>query len=177
MDSVAASPKSDDFHRQRESAQALHALGAVADDAHAIRGHGHDLLAQQRAAAALDEIQLRVDFVRAVDGEVHLRDGAEIRDYDAELLSQGPRLLRRSPRSASSSCSRFTRSASSFTNSAAVEPVPRPENHARFDKLERMLRSLPLVSFANSIRKPSKKHVFHLKELIQPVPGALASEP
>ena len=37
------------------------------------RGARHKLFAQQRAAAALDQVEARVDLVGAVDGEVQQR--------------------------------------------------------------------------------------------------------
>jgi hypothetical protein len=40
------------------------------DHDHPVRRRGDDLLAQQRAAAALDEIERGIDLVGAVDGEI-----------------------------------------------------------------------------------------------------------
>ena len=45
-------------------------LRGVGDHDHPLRGRRDDLLAQQRAAAALDETQLAIDLVGAVDGQI-----------------------------------------------------------------------------------------------------------
>ena len=59
-----------DLDRQREAAEKFDPFGIVSDHDHAIRGRGDDFFAQQRAAAALDEIERRIDFVRAIDGKI-----------------------------------------------------------------------------------------------------------
>jgi hypothetical protein len=83
-----------DFHRQREAAEDRYELGIV-DDAHeAARGGGDDLLAGERRAAALDQMQLRVGFVGAVDVHVEVADGIQIQDLDAMLLEACSRALR-----------------------------------------------------------------------------------
>jgi hypothetical protein len=51
------------------AAEARHELGLVDDDDEAGAGALDHLLAEQRAAAALDEVEVRVDLVGAVDGE------------------------------------------------------------------------------------------------------------
>ena len=55
------------------------------------RRGGDDLFAQQRAAAALDEAQLRVDLVGAVDGQVELRRLLQRRQRNAEACRLGAR--------------------------------------------------------------------------------------
>ena len=52
-------------------------FGIVGDHDHAIRRRGHDLLPQQRAAAALDQVERGIDFVGAVDREVEPVDLVE----------------------------------------------------------------------------------------------------
>src|SRR5438093_13706124 len=56
-----------DFHRQRAGAEALHQLRVVGDDDEARGCLFDDLLAQKRAATPLDQAQIRIDLVRAVD--------------------------------------------------------------------------------------------------------------
>ena len=70
------------------------ALGVVGDHHHAIRGHGDDFFAQQRAAAALDEPQRAVDLVGAIDGQVELGEIVERGQLDAGPLGQKARVLR-----------------------------------------------------------------------------------
>jgi hypothetical protein len=66
------------------ASQSLDKLGLV-DDAHKLLGrHLDHLLAQQRAAAALDHIQLRVDLVGAVDRHVQRRLRVQRRQGDAQ---------------------------------------------------------------------------------------------
>ena len=59
-----------DFDRQRKAAERLDQLRSVGNDDHALRSRRDDLFAQQRAAAALDQRQRRVDLVGAVDGQM-----------------------------------------------------------------------------------------------------------
>ena len=69
-------------------------LGVV-DDAHeAARGRGDDLLAGERRTAALDQMQLRVGLVGAVDVDLEVADGIQIQDLDAMLLEARSRALR-----------------------------------------------------------------------------------
>ena len=64
----------DDFHRQREPPELRHALGLVGDADEPAREVGHDLLARERRAAALDHAALRIDLVGAVDVDVQALD-------------------------------------------------------------------------------------------------------
>ena len=48
-------PERNDLNRQRKAAKRLDPFGIVGDHDHAIRRRGHDLFAQQCAAAALDD--------------------------------------------------------------------------------------------------------------------------
>jgi tRNA U34 5-methylaminomethyl-2-thiouridine-forming methyltransferase MnmC len=57
----------DHLHRQRVGAQHGHQLALVGDADKALGQVGHDLLARQRGAAALDHVALGVDLVGAVD--------------------------------------------------------------------------------------------------------------
>ena len=59
------------------------------------RGRGDDLFAQQRAAAALDQVQVRVDLVGAVDGQVEFRRLVERRQRHAEFGAEAGRALGR----------------------------------------------------------------------------------
>ena len=61
-------------------------LRLVDDHDELLGAHLHHLLAQQRAAAALDQVEVRVDLVRAVDGDVEAAELVERRQRDAELL-------------------------------------------------------------------------------------------
>ena len=63
----------DDLDREREARpETVGALGSVDDDDLACARLRHQLLAQQRAAAALDQVEGRVDLVRTVDRDVDL---------------------------------------------------------------------------------------------------------
>ena len=75
-----------DRHRKLGAAEAADHLGVV-DDAHKERArHLDHLFAQQRAAAALDDVEVGVDLVGAVDRDVELGLRVERRERDAELL-------------------------------------------------------------------------------------------
>ena len=66
---------------------------AVGDHDHAPARRRDDLLAQERAAAALDQAQLVVELVGAVDGEVELGRLVERRQRNAFPLGLSPRRL------------------------------------------------------------------------------------
>jgi hypothetical protein len=61
-------------------------LRLVDDHDELLGAHLHHLLAQQRAAAALDQVEVRVDLVGAVDGHVQVRVFVERGQRDAEPL-------------------------------------------------------------------------------------------
>ena len=69
---------------KRKGAEAANELALIGDDDHARGGCSDDLLAQQRAAAAFDEIEIVVGFVRAIDDEIERREVVELGDRDAE---------------------------------------------------------------------------------------------
>jgi len=64
-------------------------LARVGDHHHALGRGGDDLLAQQRAAAALDEGEVGVDLVGAVDDEVERADRIERLGGEAERGGEG----------------------------------------------------------------------------------------
>src|SRR3569623_3338085 len=61
--------KRDDFHRQRKPPQRVHPFAVVGAHDHPRGGRRNNLLAQQRAAATLADIERGVDLVGAVDGK------------------------------------------------------------------------------------------------------------
>ena len=67
----------------RVLAQALDELRRLGDHHEPARGRDHDLLAQERAAAALDQPEPRVHLVGAVQGEVERRLPVQLHDLDA----------------------------------------------------------------------------------------------
>ena len=62
-----------DLHGEAKAlSQPVNLLSVLGDHHEPARGRRHDLLPQQRAAASLDETEVGVDLVRAVDREVQL---------------------------------------------------------------------------------------------------------
>ena len=49
------------------------------------RGGGNDFFVEERAAAAFDQVELRVELIGAVDGDVDLLDFVKIGERDAEF--------------------------------------------------------------------------------------------
>jgi hypothetical protein len=97
---------------------------ALVDDADELLGAGgDDLLARQRAAAALDHGHVRGDLVGAVDVDFHLAGLVQVDDADAVLfqaLGGGHRLE-------ATAASIFPLMwANSSMKKLAVEPVPTP---------------------------------------------------
>ncbi|MOA07701.1 hypothetical protein D3C78_1274160 [compost metagenome] len=60
----------------------------VGDDDHAGGCRSHDLFAQKRAAAALDETQRMIDLVGAIDGQIEFRQFIEGFQRHAKLDAQ-----------------------------------------------------------------------------------------
>ncbi len=78
-----------DFDRQRKPAECRHLLRDIGNHHHPIGSGGHNLLPQQCAAAALDEIELGVELIRAVDGQVEPVDGVEVGERNVEAARLG----------------------------------------------------------------------------------------
>ncbi len=102
-----------------------HPFRFIGDHNHPRRGRGDDLLAQQRAAAALDQRQVGRDLVCAVDGQIELGRLVERRQRNAEPRPPArvslPRSARRRYRGPRARARRAT-----STKCSAVEPVPSP---------------------------------------------------
>ncbi len=79
--------------RKREFAEHRHELGVVGDHHHLVGGGGHDLLAEQRPSTALDQAELIVDLVGAVDSQVQMRRLVEGGERNAEAFGAFPRGL------------------------------------------------------------------------------------
>ena len=67
----------DHFDRQRERTQHWHQLAGVGDADESLGNGGHDLLAGQGCATALDQVQVLVALVGAVHVELQVADGVE----------------------------------------------------------------------------------------------------
>ena len=115
----------DDLDRQRRArAELIDALFGGRHQHVVVAGEGDELLAQQRAAAALDGVERGIDLVGAIDAEVEALDRR--RGWSAECPDRGPALRcgrRSGPGEISPSA---TRRPSSRMTASAVEPVPRP---------------------------------------------------
>ena len=90
-DEFISTPKLDDLacaernhlDRQRELANGVNDLGFVHDPHDLVGVGGHDLLPQQGSAAALDAVEVLVDFVGAVNGHVDVINIIDVDDFDA----------------------------------------------------------------------------------------------
>src|SRR5258708_6840938 len=87
-------PKRNDLDRQREAAESRDPFRIVGDHNHAIRRGSDDFFAQQRSAAALDQIERRVNLVRAINCEIEPVEFIEGRQGNAAALRVGARRLR-----------------------------------------------------------------------------------
>ena len=76
----------DHLDRQRKLAEHRHQLRGVADADELARHRGDDLLARQRAAAALDHVQVLGHLVGAVDVDRRARHAVQIEHPDAVRL-------------------------------------------------------------------------------------------
>src|SRR5262245_4556903 len=82
-----AEPERHHLDGQRETPQHLDTLGLIGDHDHARARCGDDLLVEERATGALDEPQLAVNLVGAIDREVEHGRGVERGERDALGLS------------------------------------------------------------------------------------------
>ena len=114
-----------DLDRQRKAAETFDPFGFIGDHDHAIRGRGHDLFPQQRAAAALDEIERGIDLVGAIDRQIEPVDVVERGQAEYRTATASARVASEVGTPMTSSPAR-TRSPSSSTKCFAVEPVPSP---------------------------------------------------
>ena len=73
----------DDFHRQREGAEHRHQLALVGDADEGLGHGGNDLLAGQGGAAALDQVQVFIAFIGAVDVELQVAGAVQVVHRDA----------------------------------------------------------------------------------------------
>jgi hypothetical protein len=75
----------DDFDGHGEAAEHRNLLAGVGDDDEFARGGRHHFFIEERAAAAFDQVELRVEFVGAVDGDVNVLDFVKAGEGDAEF--------------------------------------------------------------------------------------------
>src|SRR5215475_4723151 len=80
---------------QRKLAQLFDLLGRICNHHEALRYRGDHLLSQERAAAAFNQVQLGINFVRAVNVDVNFWMGLESGQRNTKLLGQFFSRLRR----------------------------------------------------------------------------------
>jgi len=76
----------DHFDRQRKLAEHRHQFRGVANAHELLRHRGDDLLARQRAAAALDHVQVLGHFVGTVDIDIERVHAVQVEHADAVRL-------------------------------------------------------------------------------------------
>src|SRR5437016_2664625 len=59
-----------DFYRDGMPTKLRHTFGRIRDYQKMLRGSSYNLFAQQRSSGALDQAEIRCDFVGAIDGEI-----------------------------------------------------------------------------------------------------------
>jgi hypothetical protein len=74
-----------DFDGNGETPEHRDLLAGVGDDDEHARGGGDNFFIEESATAAFDEIELRVELIGTVDGDVDLLDFVEVRERNAEL--------------------------------------------------------------------------------------------
>src|ERR1035438_7173290 len=78
----------DDLDRKWELPEMRDLLAGIADEDESPRSGCDNFFAQQRAATAFDQIQLRIDFVGAINVDVELRVLIERGQRDSQLLGE-----------------------------------------------------------------------------------------
>ena len=126
------------------ASQAWHQFALIYDDQLAPRSLGDDLFAQQRAAAALDEVQLRVHFVGAVDRQVD----AGLRFQTGQRDAEATRFLRHSARGRNADnvvqLTRRQQLAEAADGQQRGAAFAQAQHHARLHEVERAFGSLLL---------------------------------
>ena len=130
-----------DFNRQRKAAEHRDPFRLVGDHDHLRRCRCHDLLAQQRPAAALDQSQIGRDLVGAIDREVEFRGLVERGERNTEPPPPGRASPPTSGRRRRRDPSR-TRSPSRSTKCCRGRTGAQPEPHAGAHQFDRA-RPLP----------------------------------
>ena len=121
-------------------------LGRIRDNHHPFRGGGDDLLAQQRAAAALDQSELGIDFVRPVNGQIELQKVVQRGDRNAEAPCLT--LSRFGSGDASNVKTRFDSLPDEIDEMAGGRAGAEAEPHAGPHEFKRALGRLPLSPIA-----------------------------
>jgi len=113
---------------ERKPPERLHQFAIVGDDHHLIGRGRHDLLAQQRTASALDQPQLIVDLIGAIDGEMQVRRVVERGQRNAKPLGLRTRRLgcRHAKHLESGGDFNSQRLDEARRGRAGAEPQPRP---------------------------------------------------
>ncbi len=83
------------FDGNRETAEHRDLFAGICDDDEFFGGGCDHFFVEERAAAAFDEIEMRIEFVGAVDGDVDLLDFVEVGERDAEFSGGFARVDRR----------------------------------------------------------------------------------
>ena len=107
-----------------------------------VGGGSDDLFTQQRSAAALDQPELGIDLVGAVDRQIEFRNFVQRSKRNAERLRLRFRRLRR--RDTMHVETRFDSFAHEIDEEARGRPAAEPELHPRPDQLQRPLGRLAL---------------------------------
>jgi hypothetical protein len=137
-------PERNYLHGQGKTAEDIDPFGIVGDHDHAIRRRRHDLLPQQRAAAALDQVERGIEFVGAIDGEIEPVDLVERGQGDLALLRLNASNLR--GRYADHAQPTGNPLAQQFDKMLRGRTGAEPQLHAILHMLQRLRRSLSLQS-------------------------------
>src|SRR5213082_1422619 len=125
--------------------QARRGLGGVHDDDLAAAGLGDDLLVEQGAATALDQIQVGVYLVRTVDGEVDGRAVFERGERDADPLGGGPDRTRAGDSDDVAQPTLAKEFADALQGKRGGAAGAKADNHARLDEFHRARGRLLLL--------------------------------
>ncbi len=150
---MASQAELNDLDRQRKGPENGDFLAAVGDDHHAFAGIGHDLLAQQRRAAALDQPKFRIEFVGAVDRQIEFRGLVQRGQRDAGMFGEAARRLR--GRDADHVETRLHPHAQEFDEMGGGRAGAEAEPHSGTDEFERGLRGRALLMVAHEFSPPS----------------------
>ena len=124
----------DYFDGQGKASEHVDQLGVIGNDHHPGGGRGHDLLAQQRAPAALDQAQPRADLVGSVYGKVEFRRFIKGGERDSTGVRLRPRRLRgRNPDNRQPGPHPLGQQLDKVVGG---RPGPDPKPHAGFDHLQ-----------------------------------------
>ena len=83
------------FDRQGKRSKRINAFAGISDDNHFITGHSNNFFLQQRTPAALDQVEIGIKLICAINCQIKLRQLFKCQHFNADFTRQLRRAARR----------------------------------------------------------------------------------